>query len=57
MFIKRIAAGSRANVHLVLLVEGVREALKRPPAAAKDAPVKTRVVHRTLANLSRLPSR
>src|SRR3972149_1290340 len=41
----------------VLLVQGERIALPRPPGRpAKDAPAaKTRVGHRTLANLSKLP--
>ncbi len=57
MFIKRNRSRQQGKTYTsVLLVEGVREALKRPPGRPpKDAPVKTHVVHRTLANLSRLP--
>lgn len=57
MFIKRNRSVHAGKTYgSVLLVEGVREKVirsrGRPP---KGAPVKTRVVHRTLANLSRLP--
>lgn len=57
MFIKRNRSVQGGKTYgSVLLVEGVREAVARPRGRpAKDAPVKTRVVHRTLANLSRLP--
>jgi hypothetical protein len=57
MFIKRNRSRQGGKTyHAVLLVEGVREPVIRPPGRPpKDAPVKTRVVHRTLANLSRLP--
>jgi hypothetical protein len=57
MFIKRNRSREGGKMyHSVLLVEGVREPVIRPPGRPpKDAPVKTRVVHRTLANLSRLP--
>ncbi len=57
MFIKRNRSRQGGKTyHSVLLVEGVREPVIRPPGRpAKDAPVRTRVVHHTLANLSRLP--
>ena len=57
MFIKRNRSRQGGKTyHSVLLVEGVREKVIRPPGRPpKDAPVKTRVVHRTLATLSRLP--
>ena len=57
MFIKRNRSVQGGKTYRsVLLVEGVREPLKRPRGRpAKNAPAKTRVVHRTLANLSRLP--
>ena len=57
MFIKRNRSRQGGKTYSsVLLVEGVREPVKRPPGRpAKDARVKTRVVHHTLANLSRLP--
>ena len=57
MFIKRNRSRQGGKTyHSVLLVEGVREPVIRPPGRPpKDAPVKTRVVHHTLANLSRLP--
>ncbi len=57
MFIKRNRSQQAGKTYgSILLVEGVREpvvrARGRPP---KDERVKTRVVHHTLANLSRLP--
>jgi len=57
MFIKRNRSRQGGKTYRsVLLVEGVREPVIRPPGRPpKDAPVKTRVVHHTLANLSRLP--
>lgn len=57
MFIKRNRSVQGGKTYgSVLLVEGVREKVIRPPGRPpKNAPVKTRVVHRTLANLSRLP--
>ena len=57
MFIKRNRSRQGGKTYgSVLLVEGVREPVKRSPGRpAKDARVKTRVVHHTLANLSRLP--
>ncbi len=57
MFIKRNRSVQGGKTYgSVLLVEGVREPVIRPPGRPpKDAPVKTRVVHHTLANLSRLP--
>jgi hypothetical protein len=58
MFIKRNRSRQGGKTYRsVLLVEGVREPEPRPPGRPpKDAPVKTRVVHHTLANLSRLPA-
>ena len=58
MFIKRNRSRQGGKTYgSVLLVEGVREPVKRPPGRPpKDEPVKTRVVHHTLANLSRLPA-
>ena len=57
MFIKRNRSRQGGKTYRsVLLVEGVREPVIRPPGRPpKDAPRKTRVVHHTLANLSRLP--
>ena len=57
MFIKRNRSRQNGKTYQsVLLVEGVREAVIRPPGRPpKGAPIKTRVVHRTLANLSQLP--
>ena len=57
MFIKRNRSVQGGKTYgSVLLVEGVREKVIRPPGRPpKNATVKTRVVHRTLANLSRLP--
>lgn len=57
MFIKRNRSRQGGKTYTsVLLVEGVREPVPRPRGRpAKDAPLKTRVVHRTLANLSHLP--
>lgn len=57
MFIKRNRSRQGGKTYgSVLLVEGVREPGIRPPGRPpKDARVKTRVVHHTLANLSRLP--
>lgn len=57
MFVKRNRSVQGGKTYgSVLLVEGVREKVirgrGRPP---KNAAVKTRVVHHTLANLSRLP--
>ena len=52
----RYRPGDGKTYSSVILVEGVREPVKRPPGRpAKDARVTTRVVHHTLANLSRLP--
>lgn len=57
MFIKRNRSRQGGKTYRsVLLVEGVREPVIRPRGRPpKDAPAKTRVVHHTLANLSRLP--
>jgi len=57
VFIKRNRSVQGGKTYgSVLLVEGVREKVIRPPGRPpKNATVKTRVVHRTLANLSRLP--
>lgn len=57
MFIKRNRSRQGGKTYgSVLLVEGVREPVIRPRGRpVKDAAVKTRVVHHTLANLSRLP--
>jgi hypothetical protein len=57
VFIKRNRSRQAGRTYAsILLVEGVREAVPRPRGRPiKDAPVKTRVVHRTLANLSHLP--
>lgn len=57
MFIKRNRSRQGGKTyHSVLLVEGVREPVIRPRGRPpKGASVKTRVVHHTLANLSRLP--
>lgn len=57
MFIKRNCSRQGGKTyHSVLLVEGVREPVIRPRGRPpKNASVKTRVVHYTLANLSRLP--
>ncbi len=57
MFIKRNRSVQGGKTYSsVLLVEGVRKTVIRPPGRPpKDASAKTRVVHRTLANLSRLP--
>jgi hypothetical protein len=57
VFIKRNRSVQGGKTYSsVLLVEGVREPVVRPPGRPpKDAPIKTRVVHHTLANLSRLP--
>ena len=57
MFIKRNRSHQGGKTYRsVLLVEGVREPVIRPRGRPpKGAPVKTRVVHHTLANLSRLP--
>jgi len=59
VFIKRNRSRQGGKTYgSVLLVEGVREPVIRPPGRPpKDARVKTRVVHHTLANLSRLPER
>jgi hypothetical protein len=58
MFLKRNRSRQGGKTyHSVLLVEGVREPVIRPRGRPpKEAPVKTRVVHHTLANLSRLPA-
>ena len=57
MFIKRNSSRQGGKTYRsVLLVEGVRVPLIQPRGRPrKDAEVKTRVVHRALANLSRLP--
>lgn len=57
MFIKRNRSHQSGKTYTsVLLVEGVREAVPRPRGRpAKGERVRTRVVHRTLANLSHLP--
>jgi hypothetical protein len=57
VFIKRNSSRQRGKTYTsVLLVEGARVALTRPRGRpGKDSVAKTRVVHRTLANLSRLP--
>lgn len=57
MFIKRNRSRHGGKTYgSVLLVEGVRKPVIRPPGRPpKDQRVKTRVVHHTLANLSRLP--
>jgi hypothetical protein len=57
VFIKRNRSVQGGKTYgSVLLVEGVRAPVIRAPGRPpKDAPVKTRVVHHTLANLSRLP--
>jgi hypothetical protein len=57
MFIKRNRSRQGGKTYgSVLLVEGVREPVPRPPGRpSAGEPVKTRVVHRTLANLSQLP--
>lgn len=58
MFIKRNRSRQGGKTYSsVLLVQGVRVPVPRPPGRpAKDAKIKTRVVHRTLANLSGLPA-
>lgn len=57
MFIKRNSSRQGGKTYRsVLLVEGVRVPLIQPRGRPrKDRTVKTRVVHRALANLSRLP--
>lgn len=57
MFLKRNQSRQGGKTYRsVLLVEGVREPVIRPVGRPpKGAAVKTRVVHHTLANLSRLP--
>lgn len=57
MFIKRNRSRQGGKTYgSVMLVEGVREPVIRPPGRPpKEARIKTRVVHHTLANLSRLP--
>jgi hypothetical protein len=57
VFIKRNRSRQGGKTYTsVLLVEGVREAVPRARGRpARDARVKMRVVHRTLANLSHLP--
>lgn len=57
MFIKRNRSRQGGKTYTsVLLVEGVREPVLRPRGRPpKGAAIKTRVVHRTLANLSSLP--
>lgn len=57
VFIKRNSSRQGGKTyHSVLLVEGVRVPQIQPRGRPrKDAEVKTRVVHRALANLSRLP--
>lgn len=57
MFIKRTRSVQGDRVYgAVLLVQGERVPAKRGPGRPRaDAPVRTRVVHRTLANLSKLP--
>lgn len=57
MFIKRTRSvqGDR-EYGAILLVQGERVPAKRNPGRPRaDAPARTRVVHRTLANLSKLP--
>ena len=58
MFLKRNRSRQGGKTYSsVLLVQGVRVPMPRSPGRpAKDAAVKTRVVHRSLANLSRLPA-
>lgn len=57
MFIKRNSSRQGGKTyHSVLLVEGIRVPQVQPRGRPrKDMEVKTRVVHRALANLSRLP--
>ena len=57
MFIKRNSSRQGGKTcQSAMLVEGVRVPRIQPRGRPrKDAEVKTRVVHRTLANLSRLP--
>ena len=58
MFIKRNSSRQGGKTYgSVLLVEGIRVPVTQPPGRPrKDVTVRTRVVHRTLANLSRLPA-
>ncbi len=57
MFIKRNQTSLNGKPYSsILLVQGKRVPAKRPPGRpSTDAPLKTVVVHETLANLSRLP--
>ena len=58
MFIKRNKTSFNGKPYgSVLLVQGKRVPAKRPPGRpTTDAPLKTVVVHETLANLSKLPA-
>ena len=58
MFIKRNTTSFNGKPYgSVLLVQGKRVPAKRPPGRpTADAPLKTVVVHETLANLSKLPA-
>ena len=59
MFIKRNRTQHEGKPYQsILLVQGKRVPAKRPPGrpAAGAPPLKTVVVHETLANLSRLPA-
>jgi hypothetical protein len=59
MFIKRNRTQHEGKPYQsILLVQGKRVPAKRPPGrpAAGAPPLKTIVIHETLANLSRLPA-